>query len=126
TMRWLWHRTSRIRQEQCVDTELRRVATNLLGHGCPERERLRVLDRLHELTTAESRLATTWQTQAPSGGEFDRVVGWTDRFHVALLRELATGEALLRRDGPGVSALIANRRHWLFPPTERPDWTGWA
>lgn len=126
TMRWLWHRTSRIRQEQCVDTELRRVATNLLGHGCPERERLRVLDRLHELTTAESRLATTWQTQAPSEGEFDRVVGWTDRFHVALLRELATGEALLRRDGPGVSALIANRRHWLFPPTERPDWTGWA
>jgi hypothetical protein len=126
TMRWLWHRTLRIRQEQCVDVDLRRVATALLGHACPERERERVLERLRELTDAETAAAKGWQTAGPSEAEFDRVVGWTDRFHPALLRELAIGEAVLRRDGPGVSARVATRGPWFFPPSEHPEWTGWG
>jgi hypothetical protein len=126
TMRWLWHRSLRIRQEQSVEFDLRRVASALLGHGCPERERLRVLERLHELTAAEAEVARGWERHAPTGGEFDRIVGWTDRFHVSLLRELALGESLLRRDGPGISAAVASRAHWFFPPSERPDWTGWG
>ncbi|PRQ06190.1 SIR2 family protein [Enhygromyxa salina] len=126
TMRWLWHRTVRIRQEQCVEVDLRRVATNLLGHGCPERERVRVLDRLHELTDAEFEQARGWERAGPSDSQFDRVVGWTDRFHPALLRELAIGEAVLRRDGPGASVRVVNRRQWFFPPSEHPQWTGWG
>ncbi|KIG13896.1 hypothetical protein DB30_07449 [Enhygromyxa salina] len=126
TMRWLWHRTVRIRQEQCVEVDLRRVATNLLGQGCPERERSRVLDRLHELTNEEFERARTWEREGPSDSQFDRVVGWTDRFHPALLRELAIGEAVLRRDGPGNSVRVVNRRQWFFPPSEHPQWTGWG
>jgi hypothetical protein len=126
TMRWLWHRTVRIRQEQCVDVDLRRVATNLLGQGCPERERSCVLARLHELTDAEFVQARIWEREAPSDAQFDRVVGWTDRFHPALLRELAIGEAVLRRDGPGASVRVVNRRQWFFPPSEHPQWTGWG
>jgi hypothetical protein len=126
TLRWLWHRSLRIRQEQCVEFDLRRVASNLLGHGCPERERLRVLERLRELTAGETEAALGWERAAPTDGEFDRIVGWTDRFHVALLRELALGESLLRRDGPGISAAMASRAHWFFPPSERPEWTGWG
>ncbi|PRP94055.1 hypothetical protein ENSA5_41670 [Enhygromyxa salina] len=126
TMRWLWHRTVRIRQEQCVDVDLRRVVTNLLGGGCPERERQRVLERLHELTAAESEEARGWETRAPSEDEFDRVVGWTDRFHPALLRELAIGEAVLRRGGAVASTRGANRGRWFFPPAEHPQWTGWG
>jgi hypothetical protein len=126
TLRWLWHRSLRIRQEQCVEFDLRRVASNLLGHGCPERERLRVLERLRELAAGETEAALGWERHAPTDGEFDRIVGWTDRFHVSLLRELALGESLLRRDGPGISAAIASRAHWFFPPSERPEWTGWG
>jgi hypothetical protein len=126
TMRWLWHRSLRIRQEQSVEFDLRRVASSLLGHGCPERERLRVLERLRELTAGETEVARGWEQRAPNAGEFDRIVGWTDRFHVSLLRELALGESLLRRDGPGISAAIASRAHWFFPPSERPEWTGWG
>ena len=125
-MRWLWHRTSRIRQEQCVDVDLRRAATSLLGHACPERERERVLDRLHELTLAETSEALSWEADGPSELEFDRVVGWTDRFHPALLREFAIGEAVLRRDGPGIAARMATRAPWFFPPSEHPTWAAWA
>jgi hypothetical protein len=126
TMRWLWHRTVRIRQEQCVDIDLRRAATNLLGHACPERERERVLERLRELTDAETRVALSWQRDGcgPSEIEFDRVVGWSDRFHPALLRELAIGEAVLRRDGPGMS--VSTRAPWFFPPSEQPQWSAWG
>lgn len=126
SMRWLWHRTLRIRQQQCVEVDLRRAATTLLGHACPERERERAIERLRELTDAETRLALSWQRQGPSAIEFDRVVGWSDRFHPALLRELAIGEAVLRRDGPGVSARVAMRPPWFFPPSEQPQWTAWG
>ncbi|HLT38160.1 MAG TPA: hypothetical protein VK034_17870, partial [Enhygromyxa sp.] len=126
TMRWLWHRTLRIRQQQCVEVDLRRAATYLLGHACPERERERTHARLRELTDAETREALTWQRSGPSELEFDRVVGWSDRFHPALLREFAIGEAVLRRDGPGVSARVATRAPWFFPPSEHPQWTAWG
>src|SRR5690606_5961959 len=126
SMRWLWHRTLRIRQEQCVEVDLRRAATNLLGHACPERERERTLERLRELTDAETLAALGWQREGPSEIEFDRVVGWSDRFHPALLREFAIGEAVLRRDGPGVSARVATRAPWFYPPSEQPQWTAWG
>jgi hypothetical protein len=125
-MRWLWHRTLRIRQQQCVEIDLRRAATYLLGHACPERERELALARLRELTDAETREALKWQRVGPSDSEFDRVVGWTDRFHPALLREYALGEAVLRRDGPGVSARVAIRAPWFYPPSEQPRWTAWG
>lgn len=126
TMRWLWHRTLRIHQQQCVEIDLRRAATYLLGHACPERERERTLVRLRELTDAETREALSWQRSGPSELEFDRVVGWSDRFHPALLREFAIGEAVLRRDGPGVSARVVTRAPWFFPPSEQPQWTAWG
>jgi hypothetical protein len=126
SMRWLWHRTLRIRQEQCVDVDLRRAASTLLGHACPERERERTLERLRELTDAETGVALGWQREGPSEIEFDRVVGWSDRFHPALLREFAIGEAVLRRDGPGVSARVATRAPWFFPPSAQPQWTAWG
>src|SRR5690606_30928628 len=106
--------------------DLRRAATYLLGHACPERERERTHARLRELTDAETREALTWQRSGPSELEFDRVVGWSDRFHPALLREVAIGEAVLRRDGPVVSARVATRAPWFFPPSEHPQWTAWG
>jgi len=125
-MRWLYHRTSRIRQEQCVEVDLRRAAAYLLGHACPERERKRVLERLRELTDAETRAALGWEQRGPSEVEFDRVVGWSDRFHPALLREFAIGEAVLRHDGSGFTTHLTTRSTWFFPPSEHPQWTAWT
>lgn len=126
TMRWLWHRTSRIRQQEAVESDLRRVATTLLGHACPDRERQLVADRLDELAASEAELAATWEREPPEPQAFDRVVDWTDRFHVALLREFAIGETLLRRHGPGFSIQSLLRAPWYFPASEHGDWTAWA
>jgi hypothetical protein len=126
TLRWLWHRTFRIRQQESVETDLRRAATVLLGHACPERERQAVADRLAELASSETATAERWQAAPPEPQAFDRIVGWTDRFHVALLREFAIGETLLRRHGPGFSIPALLRQSWYFPASEHPAWTAWG
>ncbi len=126
TMRWLWHRTLRIRQHESVASDLRRVATTLLGHACPERERQVVEDRLAELATCENHCAQAWESAPPESQTFDRLVGWTDRFQVALLREFAIGETLLRHHGPGFSIQGLLRQPWHFPAAEHPDWTAWG
>lgn len=126
TLRWLWHRTSRIRQQEAVETDLRRVATTLLGHACPDRERRALADRLAELAACEAECAREWEREPPEPQAFDRIVGWTDRFHVALLREFAVGETLLRRHGPGFSIQGLLRQPWYFPASEHGDWTAWG
>ncbi|MCA9698209.1 MAG: hypothetical protein KC431_11845, partial [Myxococcales bacterium] len=128
SMRWLWHRTARIRQQEAVEVDLRRAVATLFAHPGSERERDRVIARLLELTAAELALAFDWETRSPSESEFDRVVGWSDRFFVGLLREFATGEALLRRRGPGHLGMFlpGGRQPWFFPPSEHPQWTAWA
>ncbi len=126
TMRWLWHRTSRIRHREVVDAELRRVATTLLGHTCPEREREMVAERLARLTAVENAAAKRWSLEPPEPLAFERIVGWTDRFHPALLREFALGETVLRRHGPGFSLQAVHRRPWYFPASERAEWTAWG
>jgi hypothetical protein len=126
TLRWLWHRTSRIRQQESVEGDLRRVATTLLGHACPDRERQVVADRLAELAACETACAERWKREPPEPQTFDRIVGWTDRFHVALLREFAIGETLLRHHGPGFSIPALLRQPWYFPASEQPAWTAWG
>ncbi len=126
TLRWLWHRTYRIRQQESVESDLRRIATSLLGHACPERERQVVGERLAELASCETQVSQAWETEPPEPQTFDRIVGWTDRFQVALLREFAIGETLMRRHGPGFAVQTLLRQPWYFPASEHPDWTAWG
>ncbi|MFV8754869.1 SIR2 family protein [Nannocystaceae bacterium ST9] len=126
TLRWLWHRTYRIRQQESVESDLRRIATTLLGHACPERERQVVAERLAELARCENHCAEQWEREPPEPQAFDRIVAWTDRFQVALLREFAIGETLMRRHGPGFSIQSLLRQPWYFPASEHSDWTAWG
>ncbi len=123
---WLYHRTFRRLQQQALEQDLQRVASLVLRRPVGERELGRVRERFSELTKAEVEAAQSWQDETQGRLGLHRIAGWTDRFASGLLRELATGEAILRRQGPALALAGLRSSSWYFPATERPGWTAWT
>lgn len=125
-MRWLFHLTFRRRQAQALQGDLGRIATLLLGHPCPEAERKVVLEEHEKLIQAEKGAAGTWTGQPGDRLAFERIVGWTEHFHMGLLRELALADAALRSSGPGLEIERLRRSPWYYPALDHTDWAAWG
>src|SRR5919199_3563242 len=124
-MVWLYHLVLRRRQQQMLRSDLTRIATLLLEHAVPPAE-VEAIQRRHlALCQAEIEQAMRWQEDRASRAAFNRSVGWTHRFHVGLLRELAIAEDALRNLGPGLRAKKL-RWPWYYPCVDHPDWTAWT
>ncbi len=132
-MRWLAHLVFRRRQWQALKTALRRTVVLLLGHPGAEADVRAVERRFQRLWREESRIARCWarRTSAEDEAEeirdpFERVVGWTTRFHSSLLRELALADAVIRNQGPGFDIEARRRAPWYHPANDHPGWTAWG
>jgi hypothetical protein len=136
--RWLYHRTLRERQRECLCDALPRIAALLVGsregpRPLPVREIEKVRAKFDELCAQEALLA---QQDFALGNEvassarrrgFSRLCAWSERFQVALLREFACAEEVRRREGPASIRIAAMRRFdWYFPTMENPVWPCWG
>jgi hypothetical protein len=125
-MVWLFHLVFRRCQLSAIRSDLRRIATLLLGHPCPESEIEQLRRNFVRVFRAELDAARHWDRRPEHRRQLERITGWTDRFQAGLLRELALGEAVLRNGGPGRDFEALRSCPWYFPALERPDWTAWA
>jgi len=124
--RWLAHRTLRTVQLQALRTRLRRLASRLIGHPCPDDEYREIVRRFRALVAAERSFVRRSADEATARRRFETVVGWTWHFLPGLLRELALAEMIEGRQGPGRLLGSARRWPWYYPASERPEWTAWA
>jgi hypothetical protein len=124
SMVWLLHAVIRERQRQAIETDLGRTVASLLGRPCPRSTSVAILKSFDKLLADErSRV----ENLAPAGrGAFDRVVSWTQEFHVGLLREFAIAEQLLRDFRPGQRLQQLRRWPWYYPTSDHPEWTAWS
>jgi SIR2-like protein len=125
-MTWILHRTMRGLQKQALRTDLRRTASQLLRRPVPEPDLEAVRTHFKSLEEAEQKLAEKWSDEGSSHWEFGRVAGWTDRFHTALLREFALGEAVQRNQGPGLRTEHLRSARCYFPISDQPGWAAWG
>ncbi|HEY5706143.1 MAG TPA: SIR2 family protein [Terrimicrobiaceae bacterium] len=131
--RWLYHRTLRERQRECVSDSLPRIAALLVRSRqgpCPLCEIEKVREKFKVLCALEARLAKrSFGGQAAASArrrEFSRVCAWSERFQVALLREFACAEEVRRREGPTMRITAMRRFDWYFPTMENPAWPCWG
>lgn len=125
-MTWLFHLVFRRCQVAALEADLRRIATLLLGHPCPPSELRTIRRHFLRLLWSELRAARGWDETAGCRRQLERITGWTDRFQVGLLREMALAETVLRNQGPGADFEHLRNCPWYFPALERTDWTAWA
>jgi hypothetical protein len=125
-MRWLFHLTFRRRQARALQGDLGRIATLLLGHPCPEAELKVVMEEYEKLIQAEKKMAESWTDQPGDRLVFERIVGWTERFHRGLLRELALADAALSSPSPGLEMERLRRSPWYYPALDHTDWAAWG
>lgn len=135
-MLWLFHLVFRHRQWQALHSALRRTAALVLDHPGAEADIAAIRRRFLRLWRREIRDARRWARGDGKAGEndierrqkFERIVGWTTRFHTSLLREFALAEAVVRNQGPGFGVGIESlrRRASYHPASEHPDWTAWG
>lgn len=123
---WLFHRVLRRRQTEALDFHLRRTASLVLRHPAPESEVRSIQENFGKLLCTEQEIAGQWDNTPDSRLEFEWLTAWTDRFHVAVLRELALAETILRSRGPGLDTAPLRRQPWYFPSAEHPEWTAWG
>jgi hypothetical protein len=123
-MIWLFHCVIRKRQRQALESDLGRSVTSLLRTPLAKSQLENICAGFDALVNAEqSRL----RGSAAAGREsFERIIGWTQHFHVGLLREFAAAEELLRDFRPGRKLGNLRRWSWYYPTVDHPNWTAWS
>ena len=124
--RWLFHLTFRLRQAECLKSDLRRMVTLLVGRGHPDKELEAVRSAWEAQFKTESEQPGQWREEATGRREHAKLCGWTDIFHVGLLREFACAEVVRRRQGPGVELGLMRRFAWYYPAMQNAGWTCWG
>lgn len=125
-MRWLFHRTYRLRQAQVLKSNLRRITTMIMGHPCTTREIRQLNDNFDALVKAELGRAKTWTIERKCRAEFNAITHWTEHFHLKLLREFALAETLQHQGGLSRSLQSLRKTPWYFPILDNPDWAAWS
>ncbi len=125
--RWLYHVVIRKRQTQMLQTALPGIARISLGHPGPEREIDAICNHFDVLCEEEQKTAEAWNNTAEGRPQFERLVGWTDRFHAGLMRAFTLGATVMRATGPsGIPMHVMRSRPWYYPLNDHPDWAAWA
>lgn len=123
---WLYHRVFRSMQRQALEADLPRIARLLLGGPVAPETIDIVKEHFRRLEQSEMKTVSAITADHRGRARLQRICAWTDRFQTSLLRELALGEAMFSRQGPGVDLCRLRESPWYYPASERPDWTAWA
>jgi hypothetical protein len=123
-MVWLLHCVIRKRQRQALESDLGRAVTSLLRAPLAKSMVEKICSGFDALVNAEQ--MRLQGSAAARREEFERIVGWTQHFHVGLLREFAAAEELLRDFRPGRKLGQLRRWSWYYPTVDHPDWTAWS
>lgn len=133
-MGWLFHRVYRKRQAGAARSDLRSIATLVLGHPPRQVEVERVWENFDRILTSECGAAGGW-LDTPSDDRAEnarrraacaRVTAWSWAFHPHLLRELALADLVLRHHGPGVGLGDLRAKPWYYPAGDNHAWTAWG
>jgi hypothetical protein len=127
-MAWTFHLVYRRLQRQALESDLARVADLLLGHPAPEREAKRIRLNFEQLIGAEHAASKRWESMDPVEArvEFERMTGWTLRFHRALLRQYAAAENMTRYPGDGFRIGEIIKFPFYCSANEHPHWAAWG
>jgi hypothetical protein len=120
----------RRRQQEYLQQEVRSIVTLLLGRRpLPSliEQVLRDFDEIvkYECNTEPSK----WKDPPESAAHrrrLNRIVGWTDHFHPALLREFSCIDLINRNKGPSLAMESLWSRSWYFPAVAKPGWVAWS
>ncbi|AQR64625.1 hypothetical protein BXU06_05800 [Aquaspirillum sp. LM1] len=128
--RWVYHRTLRRRQQQVLDSQLPTVLAAIFGHPCHQDELDALRDRFKDLYEYEEAEAAKWDNTDDSRRRFSAICGWSDGFHIPLLREMAAAEILRTHLGKELSIRqdLGQKMavSWYCPTLDHPDWCAWA
>lgn len=131
--RWLQHLTWRERQRECVEAHLARAAAILNEHGAFKQKRrseiAAVTKRMNDLFAEERELGAAFErgiADLQTRSRFEETTGWTERFHVGLLREFACADDVRRLRMPNLQVATMRRHQWYFPAMENASWTCWG
>jgi hypothetical protein len=123
---WIYHRSLRQLQLNAIRSDLARIGATLLRRRVAPAD----IDNIHEAfkrhCIAENKIAARWEESEQSRREFAAVTGWTNRFHVALLREFALIEAVARNQRSGRRVQEFRSPTFYFPLLDRPGWGAWG
>ncbi|HEX3131201.1 MAG TPA: SIR2 family protein [Thermoanaerobaculia bacterium] len=125
-MRWLYHGVTRSRQQDSLDTDLRTVASALLGNPPAKAEIEIIQKKFKELRASEASVAERWTNRNSCRASFERVVGWTEGFHAGLLREIALADVMFRSERPANDFRSAASWPWYSPMVDHPDRVAWG
>jgi hypothetical protein len=126
TMLWIFHRTFREIQKKALETDLRRILFLLLRHPVPEAAVRRVRADFQQLTARELAFAKDWNEGSQSRWQFQRLIGWTNLFHTALLRDFALAESILRNPSAALHLERLRSAGCYYPASDQPGWAAWS
>jgi len=125
-LRWVGHLTLRRLQARAVEAELHSLHLRLLRRPCRDGELDTIKSDFADLCERELRAAESWHDDPASRLAFESTVGWTERFHVGLMHELAIGDRMQRTRQPGADLEKVRRLPWYWPTTDAPDRAAWV
>jgi hypothetical protein len=122
---WIYHRSLRKMQLNAIRSDLRRIAVRLLRRVAPA-EIEEIEWKFLSLCEDENEKAAKWNQSEDSRRAFAGITAWTNRFHVALLREFALMETAAQKQGSGRHVQEFRAPHHYFPLVDRPGWGAWG
>ena len=129
---WTYHLTARELQAHALETEIRGIASQLLGVRRPEDEITAITDAFAYLRQRECAVGRGFDTArtapeiAAARLSFQRLSDWTAVFAIALMREYQLAQSLLSHPTDAFPIQEAARYPWYRPLTEHPHWTAWG
>jgi len=123
---WIYHRALRRMQASAIRSDLRRIAAMLLHRNVAPADIDDIARMFATQCERENTLARGWDTTERSRLEFRQVTAWTNDFHVALLREFALMETVVRDRRASLRIQDFRSRGYYFPLLDRPGWGAWG
>ncbi len=123
---WVFHRVYRMRQQRALESDLRSIATLITGSDRRKDDIERIGRDFEALCRSEQNAASRWTEAEEHRFTFERITGWTGRFHPQLLRELALADLAVRRGCPPTALNPLREKRWYYPAGENSGWTAWG
>lgn len=131
TLLWVYHVVIRRRQLDCLRRNLRHSVSSLLGQR-PIMEIEAVCENFISLCENERAYLSGASTASGKSAErelrvhWQWITGWTAKFCVLWMRELALVEGLQRNPGAHLEVEEWRRRQWYYPLADQPEWAAWG
>jgi SIR2-like domain len=123
---WIYHRSLRSLQLQAIRLDLCRIAVMLLHRNIAPADVDEIASAHEEQCRREIKAARQWNDSTESRRQFQAITAWTNHFHVALLREFALMETVVRNQRSGLRIQDFRSSTYYFALLDRPGWGAWG